>query len=194
VKSGAVNPAQRLARHQAQQKTFRRYPAGNFAESGDVPQGDTSLLKFEVAQIFQNDVRHRHAQSGRKILLRHSLLSRRIAQEADQAIGQILGIARLIELNGHAFAVRHLAKILEVGAHNGNAIGAGEMSHAAAAGRRRVRHDRNRRTLEQIRQSILMHVAGEIDVRIVGTLAFHRFHIARSLRVVSASNYEPGVR
>jgi hypothetical protein len=146
-----------------------------------------------VAKVFQNDVRHRHAQSGRKILLCRSLLSRRITQEADQAIRQILGIAWLIEFNGHAFAVRHLAKVLKVGAHNGNAIGAGEMSHAAAASGGRVWHDRNRRTLEQIRQSILKHVAGELDVWITGILALHRFHIARSLRVVSASNYQPGV-
>jgi hypothetical protein len=142
-----------------------------------------------VAQVFQDDVRHRHAQSGRKILLCHSLLSRRITQKTDQAIGQIPGITRFIEFNCHSFAVRHLAKVLEVSAYDGNAVGAGEMSHAAAAGGRRVWHDRNRRTLEQIRQSILKHVARELDIWIPGILALHRFHIARSLRVVSASNY-----
>jgi hypothetical protein len=36
------------------------------------------LLKLEVAKIFLHDIRHRHAQPGRKILRGHRLLLARI--------------------------------------------------------------------------------------------------------------------
>ncbi|MGA7375861.1 MAG: hypothetical protein WBW36_05915, partial [Candidatus Sulfotelmatobacter sp.] len=62
MKRGAVNPAERFPGHQSQQQRFRRNPARELAESSDVAQSHRSLLQFEVAQIFQDDVWHGHAQ------------------------------------------------------------------------------------------------------------------------------------
>lgn len=95
-------------------------------------QGERSLLQFEMAQIFENDIRHRHAKGCGKILLGHGALLGRIGKEANETGGQILGVAGLVKLNGHPFPVGHLAKILKIGAHDGNAVSAGQMRNSAA--------------------------------------------------------------
>ncbi|MGA7301752.1 MAG: hypothetical protein WBX10_15675, partial [Candidatus Sulfotelmatobacter sp.] len=86
-------------------------------------QSHRSLLQFEVAQIFQDDVWHGHAQSGGKILLCHVLLFCGIRQKTDQTIREIFGVARLVKFNCHPFAVGHLAKIFQVRANDWNAVG-----------------------------------------------------------------------
>jgi hypothetical protein len=158
-----------------------------------VPQSQGSLLQFEMAQIFQNDVGHRHAKGRGKILLRHCLLAGRVSKEANQASGQILSVAGFVKLNRHPLAIGHLAKILKVRAHDRNSVGTGQVRDTAATRGRRVRHDRDGRVLEKIGQSILMHVAGEFDFRVCRALVFHRLHIARGVRMVPSSNHQPGV-
>jgi len=103
-----------------------------------------------MAQILQNDVRHGHAQGGGKILFRHGLLLHGISEEANQTIGQIPGVAGLVKLDGHALAVRHLAKILKIGAHDRHSVSAGQVRDPAATRGRRVRHDGDGRALEEI--------------------------------------------
>ena len=78
-----------------------------------------------MAQIFQDDVGHGHAQGGGKILFRHDLLPDGVREKANQALCQILGITRLVELDSHSFAVGHLAKVFQIRANHGNSIGAG---------------------------------------------------------------------
>ena len=132
MKRGAVNPAERFPGHQSQQQRFRRNPARELAESSDVAQSHRSLLQFEVAQIFQDNVRHGHAQGGGKILLCHILLFGAIGQKADQTIGKIFGVARLVKFNCHPLAIGHLAKIFQVCANNWNSVGAGQVRDSAA--------------------------------------------------------------
>jgi hypothetical protein len=78
-----------------------------------------------MAQIFEDDVGHGHAERGGKILFRHDLLSYGVGEKAHQARGEILGIARLVKLDCHSFAIRHLAKVFQVRADHGNSVGAG---------------------------------------------------------------------
>ena len=119
---------------------------------------------------------------------RHHLLHSRIGQQMNQALGQVLGAARPVKFNRDFLAVRHLAKIREIRAHDGNPIGAGQMGHPATPGRRRIGHDGDRGTLEKIGKSILMHVAGEVNSRARCEPHLHRFHIAESLGMVSSTN------
>ncbi len=156
-------------------------------------QGERSLLQFEMPQIFENDIRHRHAKGCGKILLGHRTLLGWISEEADETSGQIRGIAGLVKLNRHPFAVGHLAKILEIGAHDGNAVSASQVRNSAATGRRRVGHHGNRRALKKIRQSILMNIAGEFNSRISRILFLHRLHVTGSLRMVSSADHQPGI-
>lgn len=138
-----MHPPERTASHQAQQESLGRDPAGKLPEPGDVAQGHASLLQFEMPQVFQHDIGHGHAQSGREILLGHSLLPCRVGKKSNQAIGQIAGVAGLVELNRHPFAVGHLAKILQVRAHNRNSVRAGQVRHTAASRGGGVRHHGN---------------------------------------------------
>lgn len=131
MKRGAVNPAERFPGHQSQQQRLRRNPVRELAESSDVAQSHRPLLQFEVAQIFQDDVRHGHAQSGGKILLCHVLLFGGIRQKTDQTIREIFGLARLVKFNRHSLAVRHLAKIFQIGANNWDSVGASQMRDSA---------------------------------------------------------------
>jgi len=112
-----------------------------------------------------------------------------IGQKTDETICQILGIARLVEFNCHSFAVRHLAKIFQIGAHDRNAVGAGQVRDSAATCGRGVRHNRDRGALEKIGQIVFVDVAGEFDFRICRTLLLHRFDIASGLRVIPACNH-----
>ncbi len=116
-----------------------------------------------------------------------------IGEEADEAGGKILGVAGFVKLNRHPFAVGHLAKILKIGTHDGNAVSASQVRNSAATGRRRVGHHSNRRTLKEIGQSILMNIAGEFNSRISRILFLHRLDVAGSLRMVSSANHQPGI-
>jgi hypothetical protein len=99
----------------------------------------------------------------------------------------------LVKLNGDVFAVRHLAKIRKIGAYDWNSIGARQVRNSAAAGRRRIRHDGNRRTLKKIGQAIFIQITGKLHSRIVGPLLLDGFNIPGSLRMVAAGNYQPGI-
>ena len=140
-----------------------------------------------------HDRRHGHAKRGSKVQICHGFLLRRIGQELGEDVGQILGLSGLVKLNGDVFAVRHLAKIRKIGAYDWNSIGARQVRNAAAAGRRRIRHHGNRRTLEKIGQAIFIQIAGKLHSRIVGPLLLDRFNISGSLRMVAAGNYQPGI-
>jgi hypothetical protein len=153
-----------------------------------VTQSQASLLQLEMAQILQHDIGHRHAQSRGEILFCHGLLLNRVSQEAGQAGRQINGIARFVKLNCHSFAVGHLAKIFYIRAHDGNAVGAGQMRHSAAAGGGRVRHDGDGGTLKKIRQAIFVHISGEFNIWIRLVLLLHRLDIACSLRMVASAH------
>ena len=91
------------------------------------------MLQLEVAEIFLNDVRHRHAKCRSEVLGRHFLLLFRILEKSDQAIRQVLSISGLIELDRQILALRHLTEVFDVGTHDRNSIGAGQMSDSAAA-------------------------------------------------------------
>jgi hypothetical protein len=125
MKGRTVHPAERSAGHQPEQKRFGRDPVRQFAEPGDVAQSQSSLLQLKMAQIFEDDVGHGHAERGGKILFRHGLLPDRVGEKANQACRQIFGIARLVELDCHSFAIRHLAKVFQVRADHGNSVGTG---------------------------------------------------------------------
>jgi hypothetical protein len=88
-----------------------------------------------MAQVLQHNGGHGHAQRGREVLDRHGLLLLGIGQKIDQPLRQVLRAARFIKLNGKLFAVGHLAKIREVGAHDRNPIGACQVRDSAASRR-----------------------------------------------------------
>jgi hypothetical protein len=138
-----------------------------------LPQRDASLLQLEVAKIFQDDVRHRHTKRHGKILLRHGFLFERVGEKANQALRQVAGVAGLVELDCHSFAIRHLAKIIEIGTNDRHSIGAGQVRYPAASGRRRVGHYGNRRTLEKVGQSLFVNVAGKFNARIALAFLLH---------------------
>lgn len=156
--------------------------------------GEFSLLQFEVAQILQNNVRHRHAKSGGKILFCHGALPGRVGEKTNEASSQVLGVPRLVKVNCHPFAVRHLAKIRKIGANDGNSIGTSQVRDPAGTGRRGIGHDGNGRGLKKIGQSIFMKIAGEFNFRVSCVLLLHRFHVAGSVGMVPSANHQPGVR
>jgi hypothetical protein len=100
----------------------------------------------------------------------------------------------LIELNRQLLSFRHLAEIRKVCADDGNSISARQMGNATAAGGGRIWHHRHRGALEKMRQCILMHIPGELNLRVSRALFFHGFHVACSLRMVSSSDYKLCVR
>jgi len=87
-----------------------------------------------VAQIFQNDRRHRHAKSRREILHRHGSLPLRVGQKLNQAAGQIQRISSFVKFDRQLLAFRHLAEIRKVGAYDRNPVCAGQMCDTAATG------------------------------------------------------------
>jgi hypothetical protein len=95
----------------------------------------------------------------------------------------------LIKLNRYFFPLRHLAEIWKIRAGYRHSVCAGQMRNAAATRRRRVGHDGDRGTLEEIGQPILMHVAGELNRRIPSAFLLHGFHISRGLRMVTSADY-----
>ena len=74
-------PVERIASHQTQKQRLGRHPARQTPDTRDVPQSLYTLLHLKVAQIFLNDVGHRHAQRSGKILSGHQLLLFRILQQ-----------------------------------------------------------------------------------------------------------------
>jgi len=157
-------------------------------------QGEGSLLQLEVAQIFENNVRHGHAESGGKILLCHRTLAGWVGEKTNEASSQVPGVPRLVKINCHPFARRHLAKISEIGADDGNSIGTSQVRDPAGAGGRRIGHDGNGRSLKKIGQSVFMKIAGKFNFRVPLVLLLHRFHVAGSLGMVPSANHEPGIR
>src|ERR1700674_509324 len=111
MKRRAMNPSERTAGHQPQQERLGRNPARQLPESGYVTQCHAPLFQFEMSQILQNDVWHCHTESRGKILLGHGLLFRWVLEQPYHAIGQISRVARLVELNGYSFSLRHVKKI-----------------------------------------------------------------------------------
>jgi hypothetical protein len=101
-----------------------------------------------------------------------------------------LRVPRLIKLNRQFFAIRHLTEIRQIRAHNWHTISARQMSDSTATRGRRIRHDGDGRLLEKVRQSILMDVTGELDIRIPGVFLFHRLDIARRLRMIASPNHQ----
>ena|ERR1700678_3674382 len=97
-------------------------------------QSEGSLLQLEVAQIFQNNVWHRHAESGGKILLCHRTLAGRVGEKTNEASSQVLGVPGLVKINCHPFALRHLAKISEISADYGNSVGTSQVRDPTGTG------------------------------------------------------------
>jgi hypothetical protein len=93
------------------------------------------LLQFEVAEILLHDVRHGHAERRSEVLRRHLLLLFRILEKSDKAICQVLGIPRLIKLDRQLLSFRHLTEVCDVGAHDRDAVGAGQVSDPTASRR-----------------------------------------------------------
>jgi hypothetical protein len=115
-----------------------------------LPQGFRSTRQIKMAHVLLDNGRHRHPQSGRKILLRHGLLSGGLAQEPNQAGSQVFSTTGAIEFNRQFFTIRHLAEVGKISADDRHPVGAGEVGNAAAASRRRVGHDGDGRTLKKI--------------------------------------------
>jgi hypothetical protein len=80
-----MNPPERVPGHEPQHERLRGNPTGQAAEPGDLTQNLGALLEFEMPQIFQDDRRHSHPQSGGKILHRHGLLLFLVRQKVNQA-------------------------------------------------------------------------------------------------------------
>lgn len=147
-----------------------------------------------MSQIFLHDVRHGHAQAGREILHRHSLLFLWVFQKLEEAICKSLGIPWRIKFDGEFFGLCHLPEIRYVGADNRHAVRASQMRYAAAPRGRRVRHHRDSRTLEQICQIVLSYISAKFDAVLACALLLHRLDVAGSLRMISARNYQSGFR
>jgi hypothetical protein len=87
-----------------------------------------------MAEILLHNVRHGHAKRRSEVLRRHLLLFFRVLKKSDQAIRQVLSISRLIEVDRQILSLRHLTEVFDVGAHDGNSVGAGQVSDSATAG------------------------------------------------------------
>jgi hypothetical protein len=107
------------------------------------------LLQFEVTQILLHNARHGHSQSGGEVLLRHCSQLIGILQKANQAGCQTSAVARLIEIDRQILTASHLLKVFKVCTYDGNAVGAGQVSDAAAAGRGGIGHDSDRGALKK---------------------------------------------
>jgi len=103
-------------------------------------------------------------------------------------------LSRLVELDGDIFAVRHLTKIWKIRTYNGHSVGTCQVCDAATTSGRRIRHHRNRGTLENIWQAILIQIAGKLHSRIVSPLFLDRLNITGSLWMVPAGNDQFDVR
>src|SRR5579862_81435 len=68
------------------------------------------------------------------------------------------------------------------------------MRHSTAPSRRRVRHDCDCRTLEQLRKVALRNIAAKINSRVSGMLFLHRLNVSGSLWVVAARDDKSCIR
>jgi hypothetical protein len=153
-----------------------------------------SLLKLEVPQIFLHDVGHGHAQRRGEVLCRHGVLFVRILQQPRQAIRQSFCIPRRIELYRQFFTLCHLPEVRKISTDHRHAKGTRQMRHTAAAGGGRIRHHRDARALEQIRQFVFRNVPSEFNLRIPCILLLDGFHITCRLRMIPPGNHESGLR
>jgi hypothetical protein len=157
-----------------------------------LPQGFGSAREVKMAHVLLDNGRHRHPQSGGKILLRHGLLSCRIGEEPDQAGGQVFGTPGTIELNRQFFTIRHLTEIGKIRADDRHTVGAGEVGNAAAPRRRTVWHDGDGRTLKKIGQSILVDISGELDAGVSRVLFLDGLDIPGCLGMVCSAHHQAG--
>jgi len=130
-----VQPSSGIPDQEPRQR-LRWHPAGNPSHPRYRPQSLRSLLEFEVAHIFLHHVRHGHAQPRREVLYRHPPLFRGILQQFDKTIRQPFRAAGRKELNSKFFALCHLSEIQQIGTNDRNSIGASQVSHSTASGRR----------------------------------------------------------
>jgi hypothetical protein len=150
-------------------------------------------LQLEMAKILLHNVWHRHTQRGRKILICHRLLLRRVFKKTNQTVGEIWPIPRLVKAYRQLFALCHLSEIGQVRAHDGHPVSAGQMRDSAAARRRGIRHHGHGRTLKKMGQIVLLNVAREFNFRIPFPLFFERFDITACLRMIASRDDQPGV-
>jgi hypothetical protein len=141
-----------------------------------------------MAKILLHNVWHRHTQRGRKILICHRLLLRRVFKKTNQTVGEIRPIPRLVKAYRQLFALCHLSEICQVRAHDGHTVSAGQMCDSTAARRRGIRHHGHRRILKKIGQIVLMNVAREFNFPIPFPLFFERFDITARVRMISSGD------
>ena len=183
-----MHPSRRISGHHPQHASLRRKPSGQSAESGHSPQGLGSFFEFKMPQILLDDRGHRHAQSRGEVLHRHGLLLFCICQQINQTPGQVFRISRLIKFYRYFFTLCHLAEIREIRASDRHSVCASQMRNTTATRRRGIGHHGDRGTLEEIRQSIFMHVASKLNCRIPRAFLLHGFHISRGLRMVAPAD------
>jgi hypothetical protein len=88
-----------------------------------------------MAEILLHSIGHGHAQGSGKVSLGHRLLFFGIFQKSNQAVGQVSCISWAIEFNGELFAIRHFAKVGEIGAYDRHSVSACQMGDATASRR-----------------------------------------------------------
>ena len=151
-------------------------------------------MQLEMTQVFLHDGWHRHAQRSGKIVDGHGPLFFRIGEKLNQAASQIASISGLVKLNCDILAIGHLAKVRQIGAYDGNAIRAGQMSNATASCRRRIRHRGDRGALKNVGQTVFVQITRKFDPVIAFPFVLHRLHIAGGLRMISSRNHQSRVR
>ncbi len=162
------------------------------AQAGSWLQPARALGQLKLAKISANDLRHGHAQSGGKILLRHGALLGGRLQQLQQVSRQIRHVAGAVKIDSQRLVLRHAAKIFNVGAHDGDTVRAGQMDDAAGPRGRRVRQHRHRGALKQLRNFFLRHITGELDAGITLVKLGNRGHIARGVWMISSSYHQLG--
>ena len=161
-------------------------------QTGGRLQAAGALGQFELAQVTPDDLRHRHAQGGGKILLGHAALLGGRLQQLQQVGRHVRHVAGTIEIDRQPFVLRHAAKIFNVGTHDGHAVSAGQMHDAAGPGGRRIGQYGHRSALKQLRNLLLRHVAGELDSGIALVTEGDGSDIARRVGMISPSDHQLG--
>jgi len=146
-------------------------------------------LQLEVAKILLNDIGHGHAKTRGEILRRQGSLLPGVLQQVNHAVRKPLRVSRRIEFDGQLFPLRHLPEVRQISADNRHPISASQMRNTAASRGRRVGHNGDRGTLQQIRQRLLRNIAAELDAVISRALSPDRFRVARGLGMISAGNH-----
>jgi len=115
-------------------------------------------------------------------------------QQTNQAIRQIIRIARTIELNRELLFVRHLPEIFEICADHRHAVCTRKMRYPAATGRRRIRHYQGRCTLKQVLDLVFLYVSEEVDSRVGRVFTGDRLYVSRRLRMITPGNHQFHIR